>query len=411
MVGFGDEPGGLSKGQRLRPLVYDLRGIEGRVDSYFTAVGRFSEEVIEQAERRAGAILNQFIIHSMNVLREPSVSRGQVVMDLLNAGAAIALFANSARRVPGWVLTEIQKLSWKCGRPARTADILHDALSRGFMKVDYGDPHEAAQWARANPEAVFDQLPHLIEWLQCTVDLAESSRCLGNWLSALRTLPRKDACRWVENIQELFDWFEPAANDVLGRYTSGVSSFRESRRSKSGRRDDRFLSGKSPVAYHLAMVSVEIANREIFRTFARCPRKVVLLPACMRGVNARTCPGGQSGGLDVHCSGCDSTCNVRTIRQAMRRSGVDVYVENCPRKSLRLIARWGQEPRTGFVVVGCLANLRSIQLATRWAGITCQFLPLDFPGCHAHWRKERVPTGLNQEKLVAMVTGAGPRRR
>ena len=411
MSGSGDGQHGESKRQQVRPLVYNLRVIEGPGDSYFTQVASFSELVVEQVRLRTGAILDRFIIHSVNVLRAPSVSRGEAAMDLLTVGAAIALYANSARRVPGWVLTELQKLSWKCGRPALTADMLRDALSRGFMKVDYGDPREAAQWARANPEAVFDQLPHLIEWLQCTVDLAEVSRCLVNWVSMLRTLPRTEACRWIENVQELFDWFEPAANNALGRYTRGVSEFRGSRRRTSSRREDRFLGGKWPVAYHLAMVSVEIANREMRSTFARCSRKVVLLPACMRGVNAGTCPGGQSGGFEVHCSGCDSTCNVCAVTQAMMSSGAEVYVENCPRESLRPIRCWGQEPDTGVVVVACLANLKSIQLAARSAGMTCQFLPLDFPGCHAHWRTERRATGLNQEELVKLLMDTGPRGR
>jgi hypothetical protein len=66
--------------------------------------------------------------------------------------------------------------------------------------------------------------------------------------------------------------------------------------------------------------------------------------------------------------------------------------------------RWGTEPGNGIVIVACLANLRSLQLTARSAGMICQFLPLDYPGCQAHWRRARVPTTLNENELVRLVT-------
>ena len=397
--------------QGLPSLVYDLRSSEGPGDSYFTEVASFSEKVVQHTEKHAKAILDRYFVHAVNVLREPPASRGVAAIDLLTVGAAIALHGSSARRVPKWVLAELQQLSWKCGRPAVTAGMLHGALSRTYMRVDDGKRHEAGGAPGADPDTVFDDLAHLTDWLLCTGDLAEASRCVVNWSSALRTLPGNEACRWIETAQELFHWFEAAANEALGKYTRGVPRFLENQRPKSRRRDDRFLRGKKPVAYHLAMVAVEIANQAMRREFARRPRKVVLLPACMRGVNARTCTGGQSGGLDVHCSRCDSACSVSSTTAAMETVGTEVYVENCPRNPLRLISRWGSERRSGFVVVACLANLRAIQQAARWIGMTCQFLPLDFPGCQAHWRKARIPTTLNARELDRLVTGARIRKR
>ncbi len=400
-----------SSPQELPPLVYDLRASEGSDDNYFSSVAQFADEVLEQIDKRCGAILDRFFFHSIDVLRDRSASRAQAAIDLLTAGATIALYANSARRVPGWALTELQKLSWKCGRPAMTAEMLHEALFRAFLKVDHGQPGEAERWARENPEQVLDELPRLIEWLQCTGDLAEVSRCVVNWMSALRTLPRKRGCEWIESVQELFGWFEPAAEAALGGYTKGVAEFLQSRSSKSNRREDRFLRGKRSVEYHLGMIAVEIANRQARRTFVRSPRKVVLLPACMLGAKARTCPGGQSYGSDVECTGCDSQCNVHRITQTMMAPRAEVYLQNCPRKPLRMITRWVREARIGLVVVACVPNLQALQLATRWTSMTCQFLPLDFPGCQSHWRKARIPTGLNQDELRSIVTDGYSRNR
>ena len=405
---IGDCPGGRQ--YESPSFVYDLRSSEGSGGSYFAEVAGFSKKVVQQAEKYAGAILDRYFVHAVNVLREPPASRGEVAVDFLMVGAAIALYGSSARRVPDWVLAELQRLSWKCGRPAATTGILYNALSRTFMKVHEGMRVEARGAFPADPENLLDEFVHLIGWLACTGDMADASRCLVNWASVLRTLPRKDACQWIENAQEFFRWFESAANDALGEYTRGVPGFLETERARSSHREDRFLRRKKPVAYHVAMVATEIGNRAMRREFARCARKVVLLPACMRGANARTCPGGQSGGLDVHCSGCDSNCHVCRASKVMTAAGLEIYVENCPRKSLRLPARWGSEPHTGIVIVACLANMRALQLAARWPRMTCQFLPLDFPGCQSHWRKARIPTTLNAGELDRLITGTLTRK-
>ena len=408
MIESYDSAPGSEAQHGSRSFIYDLRINEGLTDSYFIEVARFAKAVVNEIEKRAGTILDRYVVHAVNVLREPPASRGEAAIDLLSVGAVIALYGSTARRVPNWVLRQLERLSWKCGRPAATADILHDALFRTFMKVPHRERRDAGPRSRAALESVLNELPHLIEWLICTGDLAEDSRCVANCASLLRTLPAKSACQWLETIQEVFEWFEPAADEALGKYTAGVQKFISNRSSSS--REDRFLRSKSPVEYHLAMVAAEIANQDMRRGFDRCLRKVVLVPACMRGMNARTCPGGQSGGLDVSCAGCDPTCGVNRITHVLSDSGADVYLQNCLRKSLPLIARWGREPRTGFVVVACFPIMRSIQLATRWARMACQFMPLDFPGCQSHWLKGRIATELNEMELIRIVTGAAPAR-
>jgi len=93
------------------------------------------------------------------------------------------------------------------------------------------------------------------------------------------------------------------------------------------------------------------------------------------------------------------------------KSRAEAFIENCPRNPLSLIARWGREPRTGVVIVACLGIMQSLQLATRLAQMTCQFVPLEFAGCRLHYLNERIPTTLNQEELVRIVTGTRSHRR
>jgi uncharacterized protein len=385
------------------PCLYDLRSTESSDDCYFTRVAGFSDRVLEQAENRIGAILDQYVAHSKRVLRETRATRGEAALDLLTVGAVTELYWDLARRVPDWVLRDLQNLAWKRVRPAITINMLRDALYRTFMKADCGRDVGAPR-SRERENIDLKQLSHLVKWLQCTVDLREPSRCVINCSSFLQTLPPADASRSLQSIWEFFDWFEFAADAALGRYTSGISGFLAGRGNAENRRPDRFLRGKKPVTYHLAMVSAEIGNRVMRRSFRGSPRKVLLLPACMRGANARRCVGGQSSGLDVSCSGCDCGCGVNRATALMQKSGVNVYVENCVRTSPRWTGRWGTEPGNGIVIVACLANLRSLQLAARSAGMICQFLPLDYPGCQAHWRRARVPTTLNENELVRLVT-------
>jgi len=384
------------------PSLYDLRLTAGPEDSYFTQVARFSDRVLEHSENRIGAILDQYVLHSKSVLHETRVTRGEAALDLLTVGAVTQLYWDLARRVPGWVLRELQDLAFKRIRPAVTMNMLRDALFRTFLKADCG---RNADLSRTPDRGSMDveQLSHLSEWLGCIPDLREVSRCVVNCSSFLRSLPPKDSSHCLESMLEFFDWFEYAADETLGKYTKGIPAFLARRRSAENRRPDRFLRNKKPVTYHLAMVSAEIGNRVMRRAFRRTQRKLLLLPACMRGENARGCVGGQSSGLDVSCSGCDCGCGVNNATALVKKSGVDVYVENCARMSARWTGRWSQEKANGIVFVTCLANLRALQLAARSAGMISQFLPLDYPGCQSHWCRPRMPTTLNEIALTQLV--------
>jgi hypothetical protein len=40
----------------------------------------------------------------------------------------------------------------------------------------------------------------------------------------------------------------------------------------------------------------------------------------------------------------------------------------------------------------------------RARGIASQCVPLDYPGCKKHWTKDGVPTAVNEDRLVQIVT-------
>ena len=60
-----------------------------------------------------------------------------------------------------------------------------------------------------------------------------------------------------------------------------------------------------------------------------------------------------------------------------------------------------------------VAPSATLEVAARAAemrarGIASQCVPLDYPGCHKHWRPKGIATGLNEQRLVQIVTGARP---
>jgi hypothetical protein len=73
----------------------------------------------------------------------------------------------------------------------------------------------------------------------------------------------------------------------------------------------------------------------------------------------------------------------------------------------RWLERWQHEPDTGVVAVACLLNILPGGYEMRARRIPSQCVPLDYPGCDKHWRRDRLPTGLNEGQLVWIV-GSSP---
>jgi hypothetical protein len=94
----------------------------------------------------------------------------------------------------------------------------------------------------------------------------------------------------------------------------------------------------------------------------------------------------------------------------MRRLGAEVYLVPHATGFSRWLARWQREPDTGVVAVACLMNILPGGYEMRARRIGSQCVPLDFPGCKKHWRRERLATGANEERLVEIVRGnsSGP---
>jgi hypothetical protein len=386
----------------LNDLVYDLRLGGDNSDGFYRDVAQFSDRVVIETERRMGSWLDGYASYVRVELREADRSRGEYDLDLLILGLALGQYTGAAESTPDWVVVLARELYWLRRETPWTkpwADLGRAFISRLFLAPKIGLKPVAA------PKSL-DQFQRLLDWLQATGEFEQEIRRLNNWKSFLGTLTKGDARRWMENSVELFDWFEREAAFALGKYTAGVEEFHSKELVHRGIREDQIFCGRPPVEYHLAMVATEVMNRGLRQRFNQMGKKLVLVPACMGNKSISACQA-KVIGVDIACTGCDPECTINRITRQMRDQGATVYLVPHSSGFSRWLERWQHEPDTGVVAVACLLNILPGGYEMRARRIPSQCVPLDYPGCEKHWRRDRLPTGLNEKQLVWIV-GSSP---
>jgi hypothetical protein len=403
MSGDAVVPGPAASAGAASDLVYNLRLANGSSDGFYAQVARFSDDVLAGIEERAAGALEGYTRHVKEFLREPERSRGEYAVELLTLGQALRRYGGAAESTPGWIADLARELFWLRHRSAQMkpiADLLRAAVTRLFLMPGIG---RKATAQRPLP----DELPRLIEWLHASGEFEQESMRLNNWRSYLDTLPQAEAAHWAETAAELFDWFRDEAERALGLYTRGVAGFLSGEYAGRGCREDQLFCGKEPAEYHLSMVAAEVMNRGLRAEFERTPLKAVLVPACLRGAHAADCRAHVEG-VDITCAACDPACTVNRITREMRGLGATVYLVPHATGFSRWLERWQGAPEFGVIAVACLLNILPGGYEMRARGIAAQCVPLDYPGCQKHWRPRGIATGLNEQRLVQIVTGASP---
>jgi hypothetical protein len=386
---------GVAGPSLISDLIYDLRLKDG---GYYADVAAFSDRLLAEIDLRASSALDGYLHHVRAILREAPRSRGEYAIELLTLGQALRRYGGAAESTPAWAIKLARFLFWLRRRPALIkpiADLLRAAITRLFLAPRIGRKATGKLYS-------LDGLTCLIKWLEATGEFEQEAIRLNNWRSFLDTLPRMEAERWIETAVGLFDWFQREADCALGVYTRGVPRFLSVEYARRGCREDQIFCGKEPVEYHLSMVAAEIMNQGLRNDFTLTSRKVILMPACMRGAYADSCRANISG-ADIQCAACRPDCAVNRITRRMRDLGTKVYLVPHSTGFSRWLERWQREPDTGVVAVACLLNILPGGYEMRARRIPSQCVPLDFPGCRKHWRGKSIATSLNEERLVQIV--------
>jgi len=402
MRAFGQIHIEAAQDRARRGFVYDLRAGGENSQPFYTDIAAFSMQVSTEVDRRASAALDGYSRYVTGVLQEAPRSRDEYGLELLTVGMAIRLYGELAASTPGWVIQlarELFRLRRRSSHLKPLADSLRAGIFHTFMRRKIGGHGTAA------PTPVsfeYARLPRLIEWLHATGEFEQEWRRIENWRGYWRQLPTAEAEKWVALSIDLFDWFAREAEVVLGKYTAGVIGFLDGTYARRSWREDQIFCGRLPVEYHLCMVAAEVMNQGLYEDFHSRPRKVVLVPACMRGARADTCKA-VTRGLDISCAGCDPECAVNRITRRMSREGIQVYMVPHSSGFSRWLERWQKDPSVGVAAVACMMNILAGGYEMRARSISSQCVPLDFPGCRKHWSDEPLATGVNEDRLVQIV--------
>jgi hypothetical protein len=391
-------------------LVYDLRRTANSAKPFYESLAAFTREVTAQAAQRASAAIVSYRHYLVTELREPHRSADEYAIELLTIGMALRLYGEAAAETPGWVVHLAQELVFRRRRTPGAKPLIDFAraglfqlfMTRG-LRTAQSAPDAPAGSPRSARRHDFAALPRVIAWMQATGEFHHESLRLVNWLSYLRTVPPLEAEGWIETALSFYDWFQSQAQDALGDITAPVRQFLDTTWSDRFWREDQIFCGRRPAEYHLAMVASEIMNAAMREDFRAKPRKVLLVPACMRGKNAATCPA-RVDGPDISCASCDPDCSVSRITRTMRAEGIETYIVPHSSGFSQSLERWQREPGTAVGAVACLPNILAGGYEMRARGIASQCVPLDFPGCRKHWTDDGIPTTLDESRLVQLIT-------
>jgi hypothetical protein len=391
-----------------RELVYDLRMGGECSDRFYVDLAAFSTRVVAQVDSRASGMLDGYSRFVTDLLRESPCSRAEYALELLAVGMVLRLYGEVAGRTPGWVVDVARKLFMVRRRSSwikPMADSLRAGLFQFFMRRELIGTEGEALSPGGHPQDTPGKLPRLIEWLQATGEFEQEWERLDNWRRYWAGLPATEAEEGLAIGLALFDWFTREAEVALGPYTAGVMPFLKNAYAARFCREDRIFCGRLPVEYHLGMVAAEVMNNGLREDFDGKPRKVVLVPTCMRGTHREDCKAVISG-LDMACMGCDRGCAINRITRRMRQQGIEVYMVPHASGFSRWLARWQEDPNVGVAAVACLMNILPGGYEMRARHIASQCVPLDYPGCAKHWTEEEIPTSVNEERLVQLVTSS-----
>jgi hypothetical protein len=383
----------------MNVITYSLRDGQRRSETYYRDIAAFSDEVLAEAEGRAGALVAAFQTYLRQTEWEAPRSRPEYAFELLSLGVLWRVYAGDAlslTRMPQRMLTSLVRWRRKENYLKPAVDFLRGVLGSLFLLPD------------KNPSAApsvpdLDQLERLLDWLAATGDFEQELKRLRIWRDFLASQPPQDLAESLAAITSLAAWFEVRSQAVLGHYTPHVERFLAETHPSYRWREDAIFCGRRRVEYHLNMIGTEIMNRAFREAFLDTERKAVLVPPCMKGqpddkCQARPTPFG------ARCAGCTPGCRVHQLTRLGEKHGFEVLLMP---DELSVFSTGAVKPvegdAVGIIGISCVLTNASGGWETRDLGIPTQGVLLDYCGCRYHWHKEGIPTDINVIQLLRVL--------
>jgi hypothetical protein len=381
-------------------ITYSLRDGQARSDQYYRDIAAFTDQVLAEAQGRTQPLVESFQSYWETLDGKTPPTEAECTLELLTLGTLWRVYAGDAldlAETPREVLTGLVRLRQRGGRLKQGADLLRGLLSTLFLFPNNG---------RKPPMPTLDHLDRLLKWLAATGDFDQEAKRLRTWYDFLASRRPEEASRDLATAITLAAWFESCSEATLGRYTPHVDQFLTGTHPSYRWREDAVFCGRRRVEYHLNMVGTEILNRAFRREFANTPRKIVLVPPCMKAQPDDKCRARLTS-LGARCAGCTPGCRVHQLTRLGEKHGFGVLI--LP-DDLRVFSASGMslksDDKVGIVGISCVLTNASGGWQTKDLGIPAQGVLLDYCGCRYHWHKDGIPTDINFIQL-ADVLGIG----
>jgi uncharacterized protein len=381
---------------------YTLRAGHADAAAYYAAVAALTDRVLARAAADVLPLVNEFETFLRATHAEIPRSTHEYVLEALTIGVLWQVYTPRGRKLSPLTTRLFQvliALRRRGGWLKLPVDAVRGILATALLLPDPATPPRAVSYTVTD-------FRHLLNWPAVTGEFKEEVKRLRQWEQFWQTLPPAQMLAAGEVLNGWACWFEEESQSVLQPYTANVSTFLTTIYPQRYHwREDVILAGRQVVEYHLIMVGAEILNRAFYDLFHAMPRKVVLLPACMRARAAQTCRAKQVG-HEITCVGCTPACRIAQFTQLGRDAGFEVCIVPHSSDFTAWLERWRDTREVGVVGVACVLNLFTGGYEMKDLNIPAQCVLLDYCGCQKHWHPQGIPTDLDQQQLLHILQPA-----
>jgi hypothetical protein len=378
------------KNLKMDAITYSLRADQPRSDQYYRDIAAFTDEVVARVDHDLGAMLTALAASEGDEAR----TAPEYAFELLTLGVLWRVYGQRSlklARPSQRLLSALAVLRERSSLARPAVDAVRGALATVFLARN--------GHAVPVPEApTLAHLDRLIDWLAATGDFEQEVTRLRAILSIQPTGDQ------IAAVLALADWFAPRSLDALGRYTANVERFLHETHPSYRWREDVIFCGRARLEYHLNMVGTEIMNRAFRAAFLAAPRKIVLVPPCMRAKTADECQARETP-FGEQCAACEPRCHVHQVTQLGKKHGFAVYIMARELTSFSP-GEGAQAAMTEFGIVGVSCPLTNAQggWKAKKLHIPAQGLLLDYCGCVYHWHLDGgIPTAINLRQLMHLL--------
>ena len=385
-------------------VTYDLRRGEPDARRFYRTLEEFADRVLEHVEAEAGEILSAYAIFCSSRGEQPR-GRGEYAVELLTLGVTWLRYGGLAADCPEPAVrlcAGLYRLRRRFPRLKPLIDPWRGRLSSRFLVA----PARSGRELLGDTRGFF----RLIQWLEASGEFKDEAKRLRVWHAVARQRGDVFFARTCDAALAVTRWFAAAARSALGEYTGGVAEFLRERAASDVDREDRIFRGKSELEYHLSMLSSELTNRGLRESFRATRRRVVLLPACMRGPAEADCRAQRRDG-ELRCTSCSTACAIGRVTRLGPGAGFETRIIPHSSGFTRSLLRYRESSECGVVAVACALNIVPGGYEMRELRIPSQCVLLDYCGCRRHWHPVGIPTDLSDARLLQTVasTVAAPR--